>query len=101
MITPFHLGTAAYLHHTFGSKMLIEYFAAAGITVPYHEVRRLLTSTSINALREVVPTQLVPLYQGGRIIQEGDDNVDILNCTIDGKNTFHAMARVNFQHKNS
>lgn len=33
----------------------------------------------------------------GEFIQEGDNNVDINTETVDGKNTYHAMARVIFQ----
>ena len=33
------------------------------------------------------------------LIHEGDDNVDINAETIDGKNTFHSMARVIFQNQ--
>jgi hypothetical protein len=33
------------------------------------------------------------------LIQEGADNVDINTETIDGKDTFHSMARAVFQVK--
>ena len=34
---------------------------------------------------------------GGGFIQEGSDNVDLNTETIDGKTTFHSMARTIFQ----
>ena len=38
--------------------------------------------------------------KGSRIIQEGAENIDLNAETIDGKNTFHSMARVVFQYQN-
>ena len=37
----------------------------------------------------------------GRLIQEGDDNIDINTQTLDGKGTYHSMARVIFQQQDS
>jgi hypothetical protein len=37
------------------------------------------------------------MHQGGGLIQEGTDNIDINTETVDGKNTFHSMARAVFQ----
>lgn len=46
-----------------------------------------------------LPRGLVPRQEGGALIQEGIDNIDI-NCqTVDGKGTFHALARVVFQQQ--
>ena len=40
---------------------------------------------------------MIATNEGGKLLQEGDDNADI-NCqTVDGKGTFHSMARVLFQ----
>jgi hypothetical protein len=36
-----------------------------------------------------------------KLIQEGTDNVDINTKTIDGKDTFHSMARTVFQVQSS
>lgn len=44
-----------------------------------------------------VPSGIINRTNGGHFIQKGDDNVDINTETIDGKNTYHAMARVIFQ----
>ncbi len=41
----------------------------------------------------------IPVSSGGKLVHEGDDNVDINTETIDGKNTFHSMARVVFQQQ--
>ena len=37
------------------------------------------------------------VIESGHFVHEGDDNVDINTETIDGKNTFHSMARAVFQ----
>ena len=39
------------------------------------------------------------MSEGGCLVQEGDDNVDINTETVDGKDTFHSMARVVFQQQ--
>ena len=48
-----------------------------------------------------IPHGLIATNEGGKLLQEGDDNVDI-NCqTVDGKGTFHSMARVLFQEQST
>jgi hypothetical protein len=44
-----------------------------------------------------VPDGIVPVCQGGCLIQEGADNIDINTEKINGKNTFHSMGRAIFQ----
>ncbi|VDI73510.1 Hypothetical predicted protein, partial [Mytilus galloprovincialis] len=44
-----------------------------------------------------VPDGIIPIPDGGGLIQEGADNIDINTETIDGKDTFHSMARAVFQ----
>jgi hypothetical protein len=46
-----------------------------------------------------IPSGIISVSGGGSLIQEGDDNVDINTETVDGKNTYHAMARVIFQQQ--
>ena len=41
-----------------------------------------------------MPDGIIPIQEGGGLIQEGADNIDI---KIDGKDTFHSMARAVFQ----
>ena len=43
------------------------------------------------------PAGIRKLSEGGKMIQEGVDNIDINTNTIDGKDTFHSFARVCFQ----
>lgn len=46
--TPKHLGLSVYLHHSFGSKKLIEDLHAHGYTLSYTEVRHFLTSAALH-----------------------------------------------------
>ena len=93
--TPFYLGLAVQLYHNFGSKQLIETLYSHGFCASYGEVRRYLTNIVHHEMKKIhddvhVPDGIIP-------IREGADNVDINTETIDGKNTFHSMARAMFQ----
>jgi S1-C subfamily serine protease len=46
-----------------------------------------------------IPFGIRPITQGGHLIQEDSDNIDINAETVDGKNTFHSRARAVFQFK--
>ena len=98
---PFHYGLMLELHHKYGKKLLIQTINAYGFCAPYDELRYLLTAIAEKELQNnktiYVPSEIVKKSEGGCIIQEGDDNVDWNTGTIDGKNTYHAMARVLFQ----
>ena len=90
--TPFHLGLAVQLHHEFGSRGLVDNLNSHGLCASYSEVRRFLTSVALkeeDSIKEgvYVPDGIVPVCQGGCLIQEGADNIDINTETIDGKDT--------------
>jgi hypothetical protein len=58
-------------------------------------MRRFLTSVALkeeDSIKEgvYVPDGIVPVCQGGCLIQEGADNIDIHTETIYGKDTFHS-----------
>jgi len=46
-----------------------------------------------------IPSGFRHVTQGGHLIQEGSDNIDINAETVAGKNTFHSLARAVFQSK--
>ena len=48
-----------------------------------------------------IPNGIMSCADGGHLIHEGEDNIDINAETIDGKNTFHSMARVVFQERSA
>ena len=102
--TPLHLGLAAQLHHEHGKRGIINTLHAHGFTVHYDELRRFETAMAQDPVTRMdsgvyIPSGLIPRGRGGCLIQEGDDNIDINAETIDGKDTFHAMARVIFQRQ--
>lgn len=44
----------------------------------------------------LVPSGIIERSKSGLLVHEGNDNVYINTETIDGKNTYHSMARVIF-----
>ena len=49
--------------------------------------------TEIETLQDgvYIPNGIVACADGGHLIHEGEDNIDINTKTIDGKNTFHVL----------
>lgn len=87
-----HIGMASALHQATRSKALVNMFHQAGHVMSYREVLKLDTVLAKNTLQSmghdgaVVPQNLVK----GRFVHFSADNVDINECTLDGKGTFHA-----------
>jgi hypothetical protein len=84
---PFHLGLAVQLHHEFGSHGLVDNLNSHGFCASYSEVRRFLTSVALKEEDRIkegvyVPDDIVPVCQGGCLIQEGTDKSE----TIDSVN---------------
>ena len=104
VIPPFHVGLMAQLQHYYGSRALIETFTSYGMRGNYDELRALQTVVAEEQMSRAedgvyVPPEIIPNTEGGTLIQEGDDNVDINVETVNGKNTYHSMARVLFQEQ--
>lgn len=89
------------LHHQFSNRTLIEILNKYGFCASYDKLRISFTSAAISEMEHAngkfIPLVIIHLHNGGCLIQEGDDNIDINAETIDGKNTYHSMARVIFQ----
>lgn len=104
IIPPFHFGLTLQLHHMFGKKSLIDILNTYGFCCSNDDLRCFLTLAAEKELEKsknvYIPSGLISKENGGQFIQEGDDNVDINTQTLDGKNTYHAMARVIFQVQN-
>lgn len=104
VIPPFHVGIMAQLQHDYGSRSLIESLSSYGMCGNYDELRAFQTVIAEEQMSRAedgvyVPPEIIPKTEGGTLIQEGDDNVDINVETVDGKNTYHSMARVLFQEQ--
>jgi hypothetical protein len=100
--TPFHLGLVIELYHEYGSRTLIETLFSHGFFASYTAVRCYLTSIAVHEVENMengafAPDGIISVQEGGGLIQEGADNIDLSTETIDGKDTFHSMARAVFQ----
>lgn len=100
--TPFHLGLAAQVYHDFGSRHLIDTLHAHGFCASYDEIRLFTTSIANHEISKIendvyIPDGIVPLVDGGLLVQEGADNIDLNTETLDGKDSFHSLARAVFQ----
>ncbi len=89
------------MHHGFGSKLIVDIFHSYGVSVSYTDTRQFITSLARDELARLrnniyEPSGIRSRADGGLLIHEGNDNVDINTHTSDGKNTFHLMARVSF-----
>ena len=84
---------------------MINIFHAAGHTVEIDTLRIIDLSMANDILRRYeqngyiyIPTEISP-YTAGRIILASFDIIDVLEETIDGKNTFHATQCVLWQRR--
>ena len=91
--TPKHVGLGSTLHQSTRSKALVQLFHRAGHTISYDGVMRVdtaLAEATLESLNRengaIVPRNLVPQ----RFIHFSTDNIDILDSSLDGKDTFHA-----------
>ena len=103
VLPPLQVGLMLQLYHQFGSKTLIQALHAHGLSASYDELRLFLTSAAKQETERAETGAYIPPGLISReeetscIIHEGNDNIDINVETVDGKNTYHSMARVVFQ----
>jgi hypothetical protein len=72
--------------------------SAANHEISKSSITFALTGTStMGRVRDRSSTYIIDVTSFYGFIQEGSDNVDLNTETIDGKTTFHAMARAIFQ----
>ena len=88
------------------SKNLVETLHSHGFYASYNELRRYLTSLADHKINKIengiyIPHGICSLPGEVTLIQKGVDNADINTETIDGKDTFHSMARAVFQVKSA
>ena len=102
--TTLHLGIAIKVHYDFGSRQLINVLHSLGFCISYEELRLFMTSLGNKEISGIdhgiyIPSSIIHTNERGSFISEGDDNVDLNVETVNGKNSFHSMARVVFQNK--
>ena len=102
-LTPKHIGLGMTLHQATRSEQLINLFHAAGHTIGIDTVRCIDTTIANAVLDEYeangyvyIPGNIVP-YEPGHLILSSCDNIDVLEETIDGKNTLHCTQMVIWQ----
>ena len=91
--TPKHIGLGSTLHQLTRSRQLVKLFHEAGHILSYEEIVQMDTALAESTLKSmnkdhgaVIPPNLTP----DRFVHFTADNIDINDCTLDGKNTFHA-----------
>ena len=104
-LTPKHVGLGLTVHHATRSEALIDLLHAAGNTIGIDTIHRIDTSIASSILNKYedngyiyIPNEIYSYEKGGLIICSAD-NIDVLEETLDGKNTFHATQMVIWQRK--
>jgi hypothetical protein len=102
-LTPKHVGLGLTVHQATRSKSLVELLHLAGCSVGMDTVYRLDTSIAQEVLDRYqrngyiyIPRGIAP-YSPGQLVVCSFDNIDVLEETIDGKNTFHSTQMVIWQ----
>ena len=90
VLTTRHVGLAMQLHSEVSSQGLTDTLHAYGFCINYDDLRRLLKSATEEEIKRIkegvyIPTGIISRNEGGNLIHEGDDNIDINAETIDGK----------------
>ena len=76
-----------------------------GFSCSYDDLQRFTTHVAKDEIIKIksgvyVPSGIVGHDKGGSLVQEADDNIDVNNEMVDGKNNFHSLVGVVF-HKTS
>jgi hypothetical protein len=88
LIVPLQIGLAVQMHHTFGSRFLIDSLNSSGFSSSYSEVKKYELNAAITQKTDI-PEALTSSH-----LQYIVDNVDHNIRTIDGHGTFHDMGIV-------
>ena len=99
-LTPRHIGLGLALHQATRSEALLDLFHAANHTIGIDTVRRIDTTIAHNILERFVENNSVYIPDNivkDRMITLTCDNIDVLEATLDGKNTFHCTQMMIWQ----
>jgi len=92
-LTPKHIELALVLHQATRSKDLVELFNKAGNCMSYEQVLQVdtaLAESTLKSMDQATGAIIPPNIVADKFIHYTTDNIDILDETLDGKNTFHA-----------
>ena len=98
--TPKHVGLSSTLYQATRSKDLVRLFNKAGHCLSYEQVLQMDTSLAESTLKSLDLTTraiIPPNFQAKKFMHYTCDNIDILDETLDGKNTFHATQMAAWQ----
>ena len=95
-LTPKHIGLGLTLHQATRSEKLVDLFHAAGHVIGMDTIRQLETTIHTTQPHVYILNELVPCSPN-RIVLASCDNIDVLEETIDGKNTFHCTQMMLWQ----
>ncbi|MES9882794.1 MAG: hypothetical protein ABW185_18150, partial [Sedimenticola sp.] len=101
-LTPKHVGLGMAIHQATRSKALVNLVHAAGHCISYTQVRQIDTSIAKLEIETMAANDDVPMpvnIEPGQFVQFAADNIDIIEETLDGKETFHATQMVAFQRE--
>ena len=91
--TPKHLGLGSTLHQMTRSKQLVKLFHKAGHIISYRDIMTVDNSLAEFALKSLHKKTGAVVPEGlthGKYVHFSEDNIDILDSSLDGKNTFNA-----------
>ena len=98
-----HIGLTSTLHQATRSKDLVNLFHRAGRCLSYKQLLQIDTALAKNTLElmdpttgAVIPENFVP-NKFIHFTADNMDNIDILDESLDGKNTFHATQMAAYQ----
>lgn len=90
--TPKHVGLASTIHQATRSRNVVQLLHKAGHSISYKDILSVDTALAEQTLVSLdeetgatIPENLVK----GRFVHFSTDNIDILDASLDGKNTFH------------
>ena len=101
-LTPKHVGIGLTVHQATRSEYLVNLLHSVGHSVGIDTVRRIDTTIATGILDKFqetgvyIPDGIIP-YSPGQLILASCDNIDVLEATVDGKNTFHCTQMMVWQ----
>ena len=102
-LTPKHIGLGLTLHQATRSEKPADLFHAVGHTIGMNTIRRIDTTITADVLDRYEKNcniclryELAP-YSPGCVILASCNNIDVLEETVNGKNTFHCTRMILWQ----
>jgi len=99
-LTPKHVGLGLTLHQATRSENLVNLFSAANHCIPIWTVRdfdNAIANRIIDRYKKDGYVYIPSSLANGVFTHFSCDNVDVLECTLDGKNTFHSTQMMAWQ----